>query len=91
MKLGLIPGGGGIRRLAEAGGTRWAKDVIISARTLYPEEALERDVVSRIVPAGELLDTAIHCARDFATDSPAAWTLGEHLQTHLRNRFGRTG
>ncbi|CAN5567085.1 short-chain-enoyl-CoA hydratase [soil metagenome] len=72
VKLGLVPGGGGILRLADAGGTRWAKDVIISGRTVYPEEALERDVVSRVVPAGELLDVAIAWARDVATRAPGA-------------------
>lgn len=72
VKLGLVPGGGGIRRLADAGGTRWAKDVIMSGRTIYPEEALERGLVCRVVPASELLDVAIECARDMATRAPGA-------------------
>lgn len=72
VKLGLVPGGGGILRLADAGGTRWAKDVIISGRTVHPAEALERGVVSTVVPAGDLLDTAIAWARDVATRAPGA-------------------
>lgn len=72
VKLGLIPGGGGILRLAEAGGTRWAKETIMSGRTIYPEEAMERGLVSRVVPAGELVDAAIEWARETAARAPGA-------------------
>ena len=72
VKLGLLPGGGGILRLADAAGTRWAKDVIISGRTVYPEEALERAIVSHVVPPGEMLDVAIAWARAIAAQAPAA-------------------
>lgn len=72
VKLGLIPGGGGIFRLADAGGARWAKDVIMSGRTIYPAEAKERGLVSRVVPAGELIDAAIEWARETAARAPGA-------------------
>ena len=72
VKLGLIPGGGGLMRLAEAAGSRWAKEVIMSGRTVSPEEALERGIASEVIEEEHLLDRAISRAREFSANAPLA-------------------
>lgn len=72
VKLGLTPGGGGIDRLVEAAGSRWAKEIIMSGRIVEPAEAFDRGVVSAIVAERDLLDRAVAWATDFAAKAPLA-------------------
>ncbi len=48
VTLGIIPGFGGTQRLARAIGTRRAKELIMSGRTLLAEEALQLGIVNRL-------------------------------------------
>ncbi|MDP3209826.1 MAG: enoyl-CoA hydratase/isomerase family protein, partial [Rhodoglobus sp.] len=48
VKLGLVPGGGGLLRLADAAGTRWAKEVILSGRTVSSSEAHGRGILTEV-------------------------------------------
>ncbi|CAN5347077.1 enoyl-CoA hydratase-related protein [soil metagenome] len=72
IKLGLVPGGGGITRLAEAVSARWAKEVMLTGRTVFPDEALARGIVSEIVADGGLLDHAVEWTAQLATSAPLA-------------------
>ena len=56
--LGIIPGGGGTKRLARLVGPAHAKDMIFSGRQVAAEEALRIGLADRVVPAAEVFDTA---------------------------------
>ena len=64
--LGIIPGRGGTQRLPRLIGTSRAKDLVLSGRQVGAEEALRIGLVDRVVPAAEVLDTALAWAREFS-------------------------
>ena len=64
IKLGIIPGAGGTQRLPRAIGKAKAMDMILTARMMDAAEAERAGLVSRVVPAAELIDEALAVARD---------------------------
>ena len=58
IKLGVLPGMGGSQRLTRAIGKAKAMDLILTGRTIDAAEAERSGLVSRVVPADELLDEA---------------------------------
>jgi enoyl-CoA hydratase len=62
IKLGIIPGAGGTQRLPRAISKSKAMDMILTARMMNADEAERAGLVSRVVPAAELLDTAVAAA-----------------------------
>ena len=64
--LGIIPGAGGTQRLARLVGPSRAKDIVFTGRFVGAEEALSIGVVDRVVPAGDVYDTAYAWAAQFA-------------------------
>ena len=64
--LGIIPGIGGSQRLTRAIGKAKAMDLVLTGRTMDAEEAERAGLVSRIVPADELLDAALTVAATVA-------------------------
>ena len=58
IKLGVLPGMGGSQRLTRAIGKAKAMDLILTGRTIDAEEADRAGLVSRVVPADELLREA---------------------------------
>ena len=62
IKLGIIPGAGGTQRLPRAISKSKAMDMILTARMMNADEAERAGLVSRVVPAAELLATAIAAA-----------------------------
>jgi enoyl-CoA hydratase/carnithine racemase len=79
VKLGLIPGGGGTQRLARAVGTRLTKELVLTGRTLYPDEADRRGLLTRLVPAGELATAAGELAATLAAAAPLAVREGKRV------------
>lgn len=69
IKLGVIPGIGGSQRLTRAIGKAKAMDLVLTVRNMDAEEAERAGLVSRIVPAAELLDTALEVAGTIASMS----------------------
>ncbi|MEV2223368.1 enoyl-CoA hydratase [Nocardia vinacea] len=69
IKLGVIPGIGGSQRLTRAIGKAKAMDLVLTGRNMDAEEAERAGLVSRIVPAVELLDTALEVAETIASMS----------------------
>jgi len=62
IKLGIIPGAGGTQRLPRAVSKAKAMDMILTARMMDAAEAERAGLVSRVVPAAELMDTALAAA-----------------------------
>lgn len=69
IKLGVIPGYGGTQRLPRAVGKAKAMDLVLTARFMDAAEAERAGLVSRVVPAGRVLDEAIEAATVIASMS----------------------
>jgi enoyl-CoA hydratase len=67
INLGIIPGAGGTQRLTRAVGKAKAMDMILTARMMDAAEAERAGLVSRVVPAAELLDAALAAADKIAS------------------------
>ena len=63
IKLGIIPGAGGTQRLPRAVGKAKAMDLVLTGRMMDAAEAERAGLVSRVVPAAELIDTALAAAQ----------------------------
>ncbi|WP_405373958.1 MULTISPECIES: enoyl-CoA hydratase-related protein [unclassified Microbacterium] len=69
INLGVIPGMGGTQRLVRAVGSYKAAELILTGRQIDAAEAERIGLVSRIVPAAELLDDAQRTAETIASKS----------------------
>jgi enoyl-CoA hydratase len=63
IKLGIIPGAGGTQRLPRAVGKAKAMDLALTARMMDAAEAERAGLVSRVVPAAELMDVVLAAAQ----------------------------
>jgi enoyl-CoA hydratase len=73
INLGVIPGSGGTQRLARSIGKAKTMDLCLTGRMMDAAEAERCGLVSRVVPAGELLAVATKAAETIAAMSlPAA-------------------
>jgi enoyl-CoA hydratase len=69
IDLGVIPGIGGTQRLPRAIGYAKAAELVLTGRRMGAEEAERAGLVSRVVPAAELLAEADKTARTIAAKS----------------------
>lgn len=69
IKLGVIPGYGGTQRLPRAIGKAKAMDLVLTGRMMDVEEAERAGLVARVVPAEQLLETALEAAAVIASMS----------------------
>ena len=80
ITLGTIPGAGGTQRLARFVGKAKAMDLCLTGRTMDAAEAERAGLVSRVVPAVELLSEALKIAERIAQMSrPIAIMLKESV------------
>jgi enoyl-CoA hydratase len=70
--VGIIPGAGGTQRFARLLGTARALDLILHAKLLTPDEALELGLVHRLLPEDRFDDEVDAFARDLAARAPLA-------------------
>ncbi|MEZ4317023.1 MAG: enoyl-CoA hydratase/isomerase family protein [Myxococcota bacterium] len=71
LRLGLIPGFGGIPRLERDLGNAVIRDLLLSGRSLGAQRAYEVGLVSQVVPTGKGLDVARKLAEAHARFEPA--------------------
>ena len=72
IKLGVAPGMGGSQRLARAVGKAKAMEMVLTGRMIDAAEAERAGLVSRIVPAADLVDEALKTAAIIAGMAPLA-------------------
>src|SRR3546814_7916957 len=61
VNVGLLPGSGGTQRLLRIAGVKTASDLLLSGRSVRPDEALKLEIVHDVVPAAELMYRARAC------------------------------
>lgn len=66
INLGVMPGAGGSQRMARFIGKAKTMDLCLTGRMMDAEEAERCGLVSRIVPASELIDEAVKTAQKIA-------------------------
>ncbi|WP_436643614.1 enoyl-CoA hydratase [Microbaculum sp. FT89] len=80
INLGVMPGAGGTQRLTRFVGKSKAMDMCLTGRMMDAAEAERSGLVSRIVPADELVDTAMDVAAKIADMSlPAVMMIKESV------------
>jgi enoyl-CoA hydratase len=72
INLGVIPGLGGTQRLARFVGKSKAMEMCLTGRFMDAEEAERAGLVSRVVPAKDLMQEARAAAAKIAEKSPLA-------------------
>ncbi len=72
VNLGIPPGAGGTQRLTRFVGKSKAMEMCLTGRFMDAEEAERAGLVSRIVPAADLIEEAVKTAEAIASKSMAA-------------------
>ena len=70
--LGLIPGAGGTQRLQRLVGFQKAKDLVYTGRQVEAEEALAIGYADKVLPADQVLETALTDAGEWAAKATLA-------------------
>jgi enoyl-CoA hydratase len=82
IRLGVIPGIGGTQRLVRAVGKAKAMEMILTGRMMDAEEAERSGLVTRVVPAAELMEEAMKVADVIANMSlPSVLAAKEAINT----------
>ena len=79
IKLGVAPGMGGSQRLTRAVGKAKAMEMCLTGRMMGAEEAERASLVSRVVPAAELLPEALKTAAAIAAMPPLATIANKEM------------
>ena len=70
--LGLIPAWGGTQRLAKVVGIGRAKELILTGNQISAKEAADIGLINKVVPADELMSTAMYLATKISENAPIA-------------------
>lgn len=79
ITLGVIPGAGGTQRLSRAVGKAKAMEMVLTGRMMDAIEAERSGLVSRVLPAAELVPEAIKVATRIASMGRAAIFAGKEM------------
>lgn len=82
ISIGLIPGAGGTQRLTHALGKAVAMDMILTGRMMGAEEALQRGLVSRVVPQELVVEEAVRIGKSIARQAPLSVQLAKEAVRH---------
>jgi len=82
VTLGIMPGCGGTQNLPRAVGERRAKEIVLTGRPFSAAEAADWGLVNRVLPAAELMTTAIATASAIARNAPISVRQAKHAIHH---------
>ncbi|KAF9446507.1 enoyl-CoA hydratase [Macrolepiota fuliginosa MF-IS2] len=103
VKRGVVAAQGGIPRLSQIAGHQLASEILLTGRTITAADASTRfGFVNTVVPAAQLLSTALGVAKEIVSNSPDAVQSTKHglllsqklnhseaLMTHLWSNFSK--
>ena len=81
-RLGLVADVGGTTRLTKRVGPSRAKDMLMTARKVGAEEALQWGLVNRLVPDGKAVEGAVTLAQEISKNAPLAVGLAKYVVDH---------
>ncbi len=81
INVGLIPGAGGTQRLTRTLGKFVAMDMVLTGRHIGAEEALQRGLVSRVVPPELVVEEAVRLGKQLAEKPPVSLRLAKEAVT----------
>jgi enoyl-CoA hydratase len=79
INLGLIPGFGGTQRLVRLVGKGRAKELCMTGRIITAQEAFSMGLVTRIFPAGSLMDETLKIAKTIAEKGRVSLRAAKHV------------
>ncbi|MEO1700725.1 MAG: enoyl-CoA hydratase [Pseudomonadota bacterium] len=82
ITLGIMPGMGGTQRLARFIGKAKTMDLCLTGRLMHADEAERCGLVSRVVPDGELIETALSVADKIADFSQPSVMMAKETINH---------
>jgi len=83
--IGLIPGIGGCARFARLVGVAKAKELIFAGTMISAKEALEADLVNKVVPGEKLMDEAREYAQMLLKRAPQSLGLAKKILNTVAN------
>lgn len=87
----IIPGAGGTQRLPRVVGWGWARHMLLTGEKIDVQTAFAIGLVTKVVPAAELLDTARKMASNLAAKSPLAIRAAKKCLTNSESLLLPTG
>lgn len=78
VNLGVIPGAGGTQLITRLVGKPIAMEMVMNARPLLADEALQRGVVSRVVAIDQIEEEALTLAKEIAARPALATQAGKN-------------
>jgi len=87
--VGASPDGGWTALLPQVIGRQRAAEVLFSNATIEAETAVAWGLANRLVPAGQLRETALAVALDIAAKKPGSIQRTKHLLNHNRDDIAR--
>lgn len=79
VNLGVAPGFGGTQRLTRLVGTAFAMELLVSARIMKADEAMQRGLVNHVYPPDQLMEEGLKLAELIASKSRSAVQLTKEL------------
>ncbi len=83
IRWGLLPGAGGTQRLPRMVGYEKGMDLLLTGRSMTPQEAVESGLYREAVPANQLLDKARTLARELVGTPYVAIKKFSHLDQSM--------
>lgn len=77
INLGIIPGAGGTQRLTRVVGAGWARHLILTGEMIDVNTAFKIGLVTKVVPAEELLENATKLAKGLRNKSQLAMSAAK--------------
>ncbi|MGE5381731.1 MAG: enoyl-CoA hydratase/isomerase family protein [Methylocystaceae bacterium] len=91
INLGIIPGAGGTQRLQRVVGSGWARHLILTGEMIDVQTAFKIGLVTKVVAAEELLETAHKMAKSLGYKSPGAVSAAKKCLALSENTDLSTG